>query len=180
MPITRRTAIKNFLIISGGIILLPGCVHHEGSASIVLKNISLTGNDEKLLSEIAGTMIPKTDTPGADDLQTHLFTMKMIDDCFDSEHQQQFIKGLKEINPLSKKVYDKTFSEASNDQRVALLNNIELKKYPSKDLTSFYGMMKHLTIEGYMSSKYVGTNLIIYELVPGRFHGTFPIKKNLA
>ena len=180
MPINRRTALKNLLIISGGIVLLPSCVHHEGAASIPLKNISINGEQEKLLAEISDTIIPKTDTPGAKELFTHLFALTMVDDCFDPARQKEFVAGLNLFNTQFKNSYNKNFVDATSAERESFLNDIEHKKFPSKDLSSFYGSMKQLTIHGYMTSKYVGTNLVIYELVPGRFHGTFPIKTNQA
>jgi len=36
--------------------------------------------------------------------------------------------------------------------------------------------MKSKTIEGYMSSKYVMTNLIVWELVPGRWNPYYAVK----
>jgi hypothetical protein len=37
-------------------------------------------------------------------------------------------------------------------------------------------MAKALTINGYMTSKYVMTNITKYELVPGRYNGFAPVK----
>ena len=180
MTITRRSAVKNLLIISGGIILLPACVHNAGSASVPLKNIRVSSDEEKLLADIADTIIPKTDTPGAKETMTHIYTLKMIDDCYDTSHQQQFLNGLKEVNAQSNKAFNKNFTDLTSSDKENFLTNIEQKKYPSKDLNSFYGLMKHLTVDGFMTSKYVGTNLIIYEMVPGRFHGSFPINTKSA
>jgi hypothetical protein len=36
--------------------------------------------------------------------------------------------------------------------------------------------MKQQTINGYMNSKYVMTNLVVWELIPGRYNGYFPVK----
>lgn len=178
MSITRRIAVKQLLIISGGIVIFPSCIHHKDETSIPLKNLELTADHEKLMAEIADTIIPKTDTPGAKELATHIYTLKMLDDCTEKEQQDAFIKGLNEINNISKKKFNNKFINCTVPQREAILNDVETNKTYSKDVQSFYGMMKHFTIQGYMTSKYVGTKLVIYELVPGRFHGSFPIQKN--
>lgn len=178
MAITRRTAVKQLLIISGGVVIFPSCIHHEDETSIPLKNLDLNAAHEKLMAEIAETIIPATDTPGAKDLSTHIYTLKMLDDCYEKDKQQAFVKGLKEINDISKKRFNNTFINCTVPKRQDILNSIEAKNGYSKDVQSFYGQMKHLTIEGYMTSKYVGTKLVVYELVPGRFHGSFPIQKN--
>jgi hypothetical protein len=175
MMVNRRSAIKQFLILTGGVVLLPRCVHKEEKASIPLKNIDLNSGQEKLLAEIAGTIIPATDTPGAKDVYAHLFALKMVDDCYDKDKQQQFADGLKEIDGLAERSYGSIFINCTIPQRASILTGIEAKKGISKNLIAFYNMMKNLTIQGYMTSKYVMTKLVIYELVPGRFHGTVPI-----
>ena len=179
MSVTRRSAVKQLLIISGGVVIFPSCIHHEDKTSIPLKNVDLNASHEKLMAEIADTIIPKTDTPGAKELSTHIYTLKMLDDCTDKEKQQAFVKGLNEINDISKKKFNNKFIDCSVSQREGILNDIETNKNYSKDVQSFYGLMKHFTIQGYMTSKYVGTKLVVYELVPGRFHGTFPIKNKI-
>ena len=178
MSITRRTAVKQLLIISGGVVIFPSCVHQEDKTSILLKNLDLNAGHEKLMAEIAETIIPKTDTPGAKEIATHIYTLKMLDDCTEKEKQDAFVKGLNEINEISKKKFNNKFIDCTVPQRRDILTDIEAKNGYSKDVQSFYGMMKHFTIQGYITSKYVGTNLVVYELVPGRFHGSFPIQKN--
>ena len=178
MSITRRIAVKQLLIISGGVLIFPSCVHQEDKTSILLKNLDLNAGHEKLMAEIAETIIPKTNTPGAKEISTHIYTLKMLDDCAEKEKQDAFVKGLNEINDISKKKFNNKFIDCTVPQRENILTGIEAKNGYSKDVQSFYGMMKHFTIQGYMTSKYVGTNLVVYELVPGRFHGSFPIQKN--
>jgi hypothetical protein len=47
----RRTAIRNVVIISAGAGLLPSCMRDDKS-SVPLKNISVTGSQEKMLAEL--------------------------------------------------------------------------------------------------------------------------------
>lgn len=171
----RRTALKNLLLFAGGTMLLPSCLHEDKKASIPLDHIKLSAEQEQLLAEIAETFIPKTDTPGAKELGVHQFAITMLDDCYDKETQDKFMKGLGEINKLSEKAFGKSFIESSSAQREQLLARIEKKEF-GEDVLPFYSTMKNLTIQGFVKSKYVMSNLLVYELVPGRFHGSFPIK----
>jgi hypothetical protein len=178
MDIKRRSVIKSIIILTGGVSLLPSCFHEDDKTSLALKHVKLTGSDERLFAEIEETIIPATDTPGAKDLSLNLFTLKMIDDCFDEDKQQQFVRGLKEIDAFSKKKSGNTFLKCTASQREEILTNIENRKGCSDDVYAFYAITKYLTIQGYMTSKYVMTKLVIYELVPGRFHGSYPVSKN--
>jgi len=172
----RRFAIKQILILAGGLALLPSCLREAGKASIVLKNLDVDLDDEKLLGEIAETLIPKTNTPGAKELNLHLFVLKMVDDCEEEKDQQLFLKGLTAFKDFSKDKFSKPFADLQAAQRKKLLLAIEKDEQQSEELKGFYKIMKNRTVQGYLNSKYVMTNLNIYELVPGRYNGYFPVK----
>lgn len=161
----RRLAIKQVLIFAGGMALLPSCLREEGTVSIQLKNLDISTAQENLLAEIAELIIPKTDTSGAKDLKLHLFVLKMLDDCYEPEEQQQFIAGLKTFENKEGKELAQLVSDANNG-----------KSGIPEEVSRFYKIMKSRTIGGYLNSKYVMSNLLIWELVPGRYNGYFRVK----
>lgn len=150
-------------------------MNQAGEASIPLKHIKVDSEGEKLLAEISETFIPGTAIPGAKDVYAHLFALNMIDDCYEKEQQQQFEKGLKAIDGLSKKKFNASFVKSTPAQRESLLTELETRK-EEDDLRHFYQMAKALTIQGYLTSKYVMTNITKYELVPARYNGFAPVK----
>ena len=172
----RRTALKNLLIVAGGTILLPSCVQNGKKVSIPLDNLKISADQEELLAQICETLIPATDTPGAKELGVHQFVLTMVDDCSEKEQQDNFTKGLDEINELSKKQFKNSFLKSTAAQQKELLNRIGKKEFEGK-VNDFFRTVKGLTIHGYTKSKYVMSNLLVYELVPGRFHGSFPVKE---
>lgn len=178
----RRTAIKNLLILAGGVVFIPSCMQQSSEASIALKHLKINGSDEKLLAEIAETILPASQTPGAKDTYAHLFALKMVDDCYEKEVQQKFTKGLKEVDDYAKKQFNKSFMACNPDQRNAIVGTLEKEKEADTDRASFYKTLKSLTIQGFLSSQYVLTNILKYELVPGRYNGFAPVikKQNAA
>ncbi len=171
----RRTALKNLLLLAGGTALLPSCLQQDKKASIPLDHLKISADQESLLAEIAETIIPKTDTPGAKELGVHQFVLTMVDDCYPKEKQEKFMKGLDEVNELAQKEFNTSFTKATPQQRQQLLTRIDKKELQGK-VADFYPSMKQLTIQGFMKSKYVMSNLMVYELVPSRFNGSFPVK----
>ena len=171
----RRTALKNILIIAAGTTVLPACMNTTSEASIPLKHVKVDGDGEKLLAEIGETLIPKTAIPGAKDVYTHLYALRMMDDCYEPEKQRQFEAGLKGVDKLSKQKFNTSFIKSTPDQRQQLLTELDGRK-KGDELYDFYQMAKALTIQGYMTSKYVMTNITKYELVPGRYNGFAPAK----
>ena len=145
--------------------LLPSCLREGGKVSIQLKNLDISAAQESQLAEIAELIIPKTDTSGAKDLNLHLYVLKMLDDCFGPERHQQFMGGLKNFEGLDSKALAQLVTDA-NTAKAGL----------SEETIEFFKFMKWKTIDGYLNSKYVMSNLVIWELVPGRYNGFFRVK----
>jgi len=171
----RRTAIRNLALVIGGAALLPACTTHNPVAHF--KHFDITFDQQTLVTDMAETIIPKTTTPGATDLNLYGFVMKMVDDCSTKKDQQAFVKGMGEFNDVPKKLFNKSFADCSKKEKEDVLNSFEKKNNGySKELNAFYGAVKGLTVFGYTESKYFMTKEVVYELVPGRYNAYFPVK----
>ncbi|HVV54153.1 MAG TPA: gluconate 2-dehydrogenase subunit 3 family protein [Mucilaginibacter sp.] len=175
----RRTALKNLALVISSAALLPRCTEHKPVAHFSNFDVSLDQQD--LITDMAETIIPKTSTPGAKDLNLYDFVMLMLNDCSKKDDQKAFFKGLDEFNSLTQKTYGKAFADCTQKQKVDLLKSFEKKDNGySKDLNAFFNTVKGLTVFGYTESKYFMTKEIVYELVPGRYNAWFPVKNNRA
>ncbi|HEX4849310.1 MAG TPA: gluconate 2-dehydrogenase subunit 3 family protein [Puia sp.] len=172
----RRALLKNFILFSAGSLVLPACLHEKTKSSILLKNLKISSDDEKLMAELSETIIPKTEIPGARDISSHLFVLMMVDDCSGKNDQDKFMKGLEQFDSFAKKKFGKSFVELNLSERNAWLSEVEAKKEMPEELLAFYSLTKKLTIQSFLSSKYYLTNVQVYELVPSRFHGCVPVK----
>ncbi len=171
----RRSAIKNLALTIGGTIVLPAWANAWSKESLQNNTFKISYSQEALLAEIVETIIPKTDTPGAKELGADKFILKMVADCYDKKSQDIFAKGLVFVDELSKKENGKTFVESDSTQKLNTLKKMSTSQ--NSDDKGFIQLVKGLTIDGYLVSEYVMTNLRIFEMVPGRFHGCVPIKK---
>jgi len=174
---TRRIWIKKVLIAGGGILILPACMNDEGASSVELLNIRITAKEELLLGELAETIIPSTDTLGAKALNLHHFVLKMFDDCYGKPEQAKLTNGWKQLNPYAEKYSDSVFEKLKTEQKLTLLQELSKNDIAPEDLKFFLKETRRWVIKGFETSEYVMTKLIPYEMVPGRFHGCFPITK---
>lgn len=168
----RRSAIRNMMIFAGGIYLMPSCSGDPKRASIELNHFNLSADQEALLAEIAETLIPKTaDAPGAKDLNLHLFTMKMVDDCHPKEDQQKFTAALR--------VMDKQglFIKLDESQKKKMVSELLEDENAPEEFRIMMKITKRRVIQGFTNSKYLMTDLGQYELVPGRYNGYYPVEK---
>jgi len=180
----RREAISSVAFLLGGSIIggqafiLTGC-----SSSIKDVQDLFSKENILLMDEIAETIIPKTDTPGAKDAKTGEFMAIMIKDCYTPEDQKIFLDGLQKIEDLSKKEYSKKFTECSPAERKKLLERLdkEQKGYQTTkkdgDPQHFFRMIKELAVFGYFTSEQGGNQNLTYVEVPGRFDACIPFKK---
>jgi hypothetical protein len=179
MNLDRRSVLKNLLIIAGGISLVPSCMQKdESKTSIHLKNLNIDGTDEKLLAELSEAIIPRTDTPGAKDTYTHLYILKMVDDCRTKKEQKAFTDGLKAFNKFTQNKWKQSFTALTPAEREQILQAIQKEKDVPEDVLTFYQAVKGLTIQGYLSSKFYLSEVQVYELTPGRFKGCLPVSQS--
>ena len=180
MHLNRRQALKQFAIITAGVSLIPSCMQDKNKASIILKNLQVGGDQEQLLAELAETIIPATDTPGAKDISAHLFVLKMMDDCYAKEDQQKFMKGLEQFEKEAKSKTGKSFVNSAAQERAAVLTEIEARKDKKDDLSYFYNTTKRLTIQAYTTSEFYLTKVSVYEMIPVPYKGCVPVTKQVS
>ncbi|WP_035332842.1 gluconate 2-dehydrogenase subunit 3 family protein [Dyadobacter crusticola] len=170
----RRVALKSMALAVGALANLPAWASGWSKESLN-GNSFLAADQSKTLAAIVETIIPKTDTPGAGELGVADFAQKMVKDCYDSKTQTSFASGISKLDEESVQKFGKSFAEASKDQRLQLVQSLE--KSQDFDDRGFFSLLKNLTIQGYMTSEYVMTNITHYEMVPARFHGCVPVVK---
>jgi len=137
-----------------------------------------------LLSAIADTIIPKTDTPGAVDAHVPAKFDALLVNWASPEHRVQLTGAMTKIDDLAKEKQAKGFAELTPEQRKEVLvahDIASLKPVPRKDkLTGMRAMMagpsvadpgysklKELIVLLYYYSEEALTTELVYEHSPG-------------
>ena len=157
----------------GGLIALPAWATNWTPETVRPTHSFLSPTQTDLLAAMVEAIIPKTDTPGARDLNVHLFVQKMVNDCYPASTQETLKKGIDMLDGLAQQSFSKPFAEGDVTQQTALLTQLA----QDADQKAFYSLVKGLTIRGYLSSEYVMTNLTHYQFIPGHYYGCVPVKK---
>src|ERR1700759_1047228 len=117
----RRDAWGRVALLLGGSIVgadvfLSGCTNPpEQKLGGMGTNFSNT--DIAFLDEVAETILPKTDTPGAKEAQVGAVMTRIVKDCYTEPDQKVFLDGMQKLDDASKKKNGKTFLEATPEQR---------------------------------------------------------------
>jgi Gluconate 2-dehydrogenase subunit 3 len=181
----RREALNRVALLMGGTIVggtafLEGCKTSDKNIAI---GLPLTKEQIAYLDEIAETIIPTTNTPGAKAAMVGEFMQTMVTDCYDEKDQKVFLEGMTILNDASSKKYSKDFLMLNPEQRKELLTSVdkEAKDYSASkkkgDPNHYFSLMKQLTLLGYFSSEIGATQALRYEAIPGKFEGCIPYTK---
>ncbi len=101
----RRDALSRVALILGGTVVgasyfLEGCKPADKKGG---EGINFTNDDIAYLDEIAETIIPQTNTPGAKAAKVGAFMTVMVRDSYDERDQKTFREGMNKLNDASKK-----------------------------------------------------------------------------
>jgi hypothetical protein len=178
----RRELLKKIALLTGAAVVggeffLTGCKTNHSAGLL------FSSGDLSLLDEIAETIIPATDTPGAKAAQLGKFMEIMVTDCYTPIEQKVFTEGLVAFNGYSKKIINKQFMEATPEERITVLTSLEkeAKKYNQEKKegtpSHYYTMMKQLTLWGFFTSETGMTETLRHNPVPGKYQGDVPYTK---
>jgi hypothetical protein len=188
----RREALKNTAVIMGYTISIPSLVSILNSCNTNSgqnwQPLFFSPDQAGVIGELAETILPKTQTPGAKDLNIDQFIDRIIKEVFSTEDQQLFLKGMDAFEKECTDIYSKSFIKCSPDQRNELLKKLEkesAKTPPSvwgivlkeSGPMPFYRQAKELTLLGYFTSEQVGKKILVYDPVPGLYAGDIPLAK---
>ena len=178
----RREVIKSISLLLGGAVVgssyfLSGCKAND-KVSLVF-----TDADIAFLNEVAETILPETNTPGAKAAKVGEFMTLVVNDCYEKEDQEIFHKGMKQLDDFSNKKFGNKFMKLSAQQKTELLTELdkEQKEYQDKkkpeERSHYFRMMKELTLLGYFTSEIGCTKAMRYVERPGKYEGCVPYKK---
>lgn len=135
------------------------------------------------LSEVAETILPATDTPGAKEVGVPAFIDRLAATCLTEEEQVTLSGSLAQIEQQAQAAHGKTFTALTPEDRLALLNAIDAKArsaaaLPAADVADAdwpgFLQLKQLVLLGYFTSEKVGTEVTAFQPIPGQYKPCIP------
>lgn len=129
--ITRREAIQRVTVMLGGITLVGGsglisaCGDRPAAREYTAVGSLFSAEDVAFLDEIADTILPETDTPGAKAAAVGPFMAMMVHEVYSLDDQQIFIEGMRQLNQESEQMHGVAFMAATPQQRLQLLEQLD-------------------------------------------------------
>ena len=181
----RRELIKHIglltgVAVTGGELFLTGCTSSDNAPVSFF-----TQEDISFFDDVAETIIPRTDTPGAKDAEVGKFMASYASDCYDDNDRQLVKAGIRDINTKSSTMNREFFKYASPEQKQKLLEQIdaEAKKHNETESKKqvqgphYFTLMKQMVLLGFFTSKPGATQVLRYLPVPGKYLGCIDYKE---
>ncbi len=148
----RRSALKSMAITAWGLMLLPACgPDGKELAADQVKTLSLNKLQGENLQNLVDTLLPKTDTLGAVELNIHTFIDRVLANCYEMDVQERFLAGLHLAEEKSQNAYNKSFAKVGQAEREQVLMSFDQEEIEIEK--EFFDQLKELALLGYTTSE---------------------------
>ena len=172
----RRETIKALLAISAAG-ALAACKAKPGEADVSpvpdTNEAFLTASEYGLLTVIAQTIIPRTDTPGAGDAGVPDMIQSLLTQWSDDTIRVYWRAGLSEID----RALGPDFVKMPEADRHSVLEGFDSQVFAKAIKSRFYKDMKRSIVGAYYMSEAGATEELHYDPVPGDFRGCVPFSE---
>lgn len=173
----RRKFISSLFILAGG-----AAATYYGSKYLELTDnpdFNFLDQHKELIGDLAETIIPTTDTPGAKEAMVHEYIIQMIKHERDVKIQNNFINGIKDVKEYVFSEYKLPFEKLNKEQKITVVRYFQKEgenftgkvgKFKNKVFgKSFFLILKEYTCIGYCTSMLGVTKSLAYEAIPSKY-----------
>ena len=201
----RRQALKNMGLGAGFFVLGPSALSLlqscKSEPEYDWQPVFLSASHGFALKKILDVLLPKTDTPGASDLNIAQFIDSYMDEVLDIDKRDRFMKSADAFSRAFKNEYDKEQEEGNNEEFENIIKKYlkaspaEKEKYarrntetqdamqqnPELELDSDAGAYAYLTsirevaVWAWKNSEEIGENVMWYDPIPGQYIPCGPV-----
>jgi hypothetical protein len=174
----RREAFKKIALLLGGVALAPELLANALSSSTNWREL-IPADRLALLAEMADTIIPTTDTPGAKAAKTEEFIVAAVENCLPVGQRKRFWDSLVDADEACEMMFKKSFVACDLKQRTQFFEKLQAEAKTKKgDGPAFFTALKTLTLHGYFTSEIGATQALNYDPIPGAWDPALKIDEN--
>jgi len=180
MMMQRRDALKALLAISaaGALVACKADSNTgEGKAKKLSSSPKLSVSEMALVSAVAQTIIPMTETAGAVEAGVPAVIQSLFTEWGDDNYCNYWRGGLDNLEQHFIKNGGQAFAKMSASQQANLLGKYDAQAYAEAGFDDFYKSMKSTIATAYYMSEPGATEELAYEAVPGEWRGCVPLSE---
>ena len=182
----RRTALQNCALLLGygfaSSIAGSTFISCTSDGSHQLQPEFFTEDELNFVYAFADTLLPRSDTPGALDVDVVQTIDSVIENCFTDDQKREVRMGIQRLDQDCITLNNKSLHVCSKEERIGLFtqlekNNVDTDRYlwgnviVSRGEPPFYRKLKGLCLMAYFTSEKVGKEVLRYDPLPGGYEG---------
>lgn len=179
----RRKAIGRLLLLSGaGLAAGAGFTWFRYYRKPALEELD---GFKPMIEELAETIIPETDTPGAKSAGVGEMIIRLVRECTPRNAQNRFLTGLADVQDYARSRFGKPYMDCSETEKDAVTAHFEIRDRTGKSLRdkamnkligpAFFQTLKKYTVISYCTSRQGATRGLQYDYLPGVYRGRIPL-----
>ncbi|PHR95439.1 MAG: hypothetical protein COA80_10600 [Leeuwenhoekiella sp.] len=201
----RRQVLKNIGLGAGYVMVAPAAFNLLQSCKSEPKNewqpVFLNATNGMALTHILDVILPKTDTPGASDLNIAQFIDAYMSEVAEEGQKKEFESGANAFALSFKENFDKNLEDGEHedfekavakylgadketrDAYVKVVSATQDPEAPEVDFDAHAGSYAYLSavrdlgIWAWKNSEEVGENVLWYDPIPGVYQGCLPLEE---
>ena len=183
--IKYTTGLLGYAVSSTAVLqLMASCNNQPG---LEWKPVFFSLAQASLITEVAGTILPETQTPGAISLGIPQLVDRLFAELLSADDKKSFLEGMSNFEEDCIKKYGRGFQSLDKAQKEQYLIDqdkngpkfpismwgINLDPHPQP--ITFYRRLKSMVLMGYYTSEKISKEVLVYAPVPGDYMGCVPI-----
>lgn len=136
---------------------------------------ALTPEQMALVTALADTILPKTDTPGAVEVGVPAFVDLLFAEWYPDPERRQLLGGLDAWDARCRESRGKAFAELDPAGRASWLTQVDAATGPAGTPEAAYASLKSSIVFGFLTSRPIAEMQRTTPIIPGRFDGCVPV-----
>lgn len=195
--LSRRQILERVTLVMGGALSLSLISACDSGVKVPdnVENLELKALNQSqfnLVGDIAGTIIPDTETPGAKSVHVDYLIDELAANWMTADERADFLDDLTELDARIEQEYGKKFSALNLEERGAVLDQLGAEMLGDGQATDglgditnsddgrsrkhIYRTLRELTLFGYYTSEVGASEELIYDAIPGAYKGCVPFE----
>jgi gluconate 2-dehydrogenase gamma chain len=148
---------------------------HARLAGVVGAGRALSAEQMALVTAVADTVLPRTDTPGAVEVGVPAFVDLLLAEWYPDDEKRDLLAGLDALDARARSAGGKPFAELDPARRAGVLASVDGKEGAPGTAEGGYRKLKEAIVFGFLTSQPIATRINTTPIIPGRFDGCVPL-----
>lgn len=131
----------------------------------------LTATQRAIVTTVADALIPRTDTPGANDVHVLAWIEVIVADYYAATERAAFLSGLDAMDALAKERTGQSLAGLTGEPLTLIMNALDGATDRTTPAVRAYGRLKGLVVHAYFTSERVQKEVLKTQIMPGRYDG---------